>query len=81
MEHLPVQVGPVHDVAVDEPDLPDAGSGKVEGDRAPKPAGPGDDDPGAREPFLRLLPEERDLPPVAFQFLVREHRSISPPRG
>jgi hypothetical protein len=37
------------------------------------PAGPDDDDPSICEPFLRLLSEERDLPPIAFQFPIREH--------
>jgi hypothetical protein len=73
MKHLSVQVGPVHDVAVDQPDLTDTGGSKVEGDGTAETAGPDNDDPSIREPFLRLLSEERDLPPITFPFPIREH--------
>jgi len=73
VEDLAVEIARLDHVAVNDPQMPHAGSGKVEGDHRSQPPGAGDENPRRFEPFLPGLPERQALSDVSFPFVFRDH--------
>src|SRR5664280_448609 len=74
---LPLQVGEVDAVAVDERDAADAGAAKIERDRRAEPAGADDEHTGREQPALAVDADvvEQDVARVAQQGVVVHRRS------
>ena len=58
VQDLPLEIGEIDDVAIDQADAADAGRGEIERDRRAEPAGADAEDARGLQP---LLPLERDL--------------------
>ena len=74
MEHLPLQVGNVHDVAVNDTERPHAGGSEVERRRGAEPARAHEQDPGVEQLPLALDADlgDEDVAAVALGLLTRE---------
>ena len=77
VEDLTVQVARLNDVAVDDPQMADAGGGQVEGDDRAQSPGSGNENTGRFEPFLPLFAERQHLAGVSLPFFIRNHGVIS----
>jgi hypothetical protein len=58
VEHLPLEVGDVDDIEVDEADVPDASRGEIQPERRAEPPGADEQHAGGLE---LPLPAERDV--------------------
>ena len=69
VQHLPLQVGEFHDVAVHDAEFADARRGQVERGRRAQAAGPDAQDPRLAEPLLALEADLRqaNVPRIALQ--------------
>ena len=77
MQHLPLQVGQVDPIAVDQCQGADAGGRQVQRGRRAKPSGTDDQHVRAAQPLLALDAEfvQQDMPRVAQQLFVVQRRA------